>query len=73
MPAEPWRFLLHLDASGRVRDVVPLAGGGDGAGAATIPNWLRRLDFPPGNDPDGRWIAIGLGFINRPADGTDAD
>jgi hypothetical protein len=71
MPAEPWRFLLHLDASGHVRDVVPLAGGG--AGAAAIPNWLRRLDFPPGKNPEGRWVAIGLGFINRPADGTDTD
>lgn len=73
MLVEPWRFLLRLNARGRVRDIVPLAGGGDGAGLPALIDWLRLLDFPPENGSGDRWVAIGLGFINQTANGTDAD
>jgi hypothetical protein len=73
MLAEPWRFLLRLDAGGRVREVVPLAGGGDDAGASALIDWLGKIDFPDDDSADGRWIAVGLSFRNRPADGTDTD
>lgn len=73
MPVEPWRFLLRLNERGKVRDIVPLAGGGDGAGLPALIDWLRLLDFPPGDAVGDRWVAIGLGFMNQSNDGTDAD
>jgi hypothetical protein len=73
MRIEPWRFLLKINARGRVRDIVPLAGGGEDAGLPALINWLRLLEFPHGNTNGDRWVAIGLGFINRTNDGTDAD
>ncbi|HSP41617.1 MAG TPA: hypothetical protein VLO11_01995 [Luteolibacter sp.] len=73
MLAEPWRFLLRLDAGGRVHEVVPLAGGGDEIGVSALIDWLRGIDFPLDDRDDGRWIAVGLSFGNRPVNGTDAD
>jgi hypothetical protein len=73
MRVEPWRFLLRLNARGRVRDIVPLAGGGEDAGLPALIDWLRLLDFPSDDGSGDRWVAVGLGFINQTADGTDAD
>ncbi len=74
MLAEPWRFLLRLDAAGHVRDCVSLAGG-DENGPGPLDGWLRRVRFPPEPGPDERWIVVGLGFANHPAtpatDGTE--
>jgi hypothetical protein len=72
MAAEPWRFLLSLNAAGGVIDCVSLTGG-DEPGKEALVSWLRGVSFPP--DPDGapRWIALGLGFSNQSADGTHAD
>jgi hypothetical protein len=71
MAAEPWRFLLRLNAAGGVIDCVSLSGG-EVAGAATLAGWLRRISFPPEPATPDRWIAVGLGFSNQPADGPAA-
>ena len=71
MAAEPWRFLLRLNAAGRVIDCVSLSGG-EVAGAAALSDWLRRVAFPPETPTPERWIAVGLGFSNQTADGPAA-
>jgi hypothetical protein len=71
MTAEPWRFLLKLDSAGNVQDCVSLAGD-DEAGPPPLVAWLRRVPFPPEPAKPVRWIAVGVGFTNQPADGPDA-
>jgi hypothetical protein len=71
LAAEPWRFLIRVDAAGNVRDCVSLAGGDD-AGPSPLVAWLRRVSFPAEPAKPARWIAIGVGFANQPADGPDA-
>lgn len=71
MAAEPWRFLLRLNAAGDVIDCVSLSGG-EVAGAAALSDWLRRVSFPPEPATPERWIAVGLGFSNQAADGPAA-
>jgi len=66
--AEPWRFLLRLDAAGAVIDCVSLSGG-EVAGAAALDDWLRRVSFPPEPAMPERWIAVGVGFSNQAANG----
>lgn len=70
MAAEPWRFLLRLDRSGAVLDCVSLSAGE--SGKAALESWLRRLSFQPDAPAAERWVSVGIGFINQPADGTDA-
>jgi hypothetical protein len=71
MAAESWRFLLRLNAAGRVLDCVSLSGGNE-AGASALEDWLRRVSFHPEPAKPTRWIAVGVRFSNQPADGTDA-
>jgi hypothetical protein len=71
MTAEPWRFLLRLDSAGKVSECVSLAGG-DEAGPSRLEAWLRRVSFIPEPAKPSRWIAVGVGFANQPANGTDA-
>lgn len=71
MAAVPWRFLLRVNAAGGVLDCVSLTGGNE-PGKAALEAWLRRVSFQPGRAGTTRWIALGLGFSNQPADGTDA-
>lgn len=66
--AEPPRFLLRLSPAGEVLDCIPLDAGDD---SAALTRWLRALRFPATTRPPQRWIAIGVTFTNRPADGTD--
>lgn len=63
MAAEPWRFLLHLDATGTVLDCFPLAGGEE-AGPSVLADWLRSISFQPDAAKANRWIAVGVGFTN---------
>lgn len=65
MAAEPWRFLLHLDASGTVLDCFPLAGGEE-AGPSVLGDWLRSISFQADSAKANRWIAVGVGFTNSP-------
>jgi hypothetical protein len=71
MAAEPWRFLLRVDAAGGVLDCVSL-NGGDVSGKTALESWLRRVSFQPGAPGTTRWIGVSLGFITQPADGSDA-
>ena len=70
MSAEPWRFLLKLNAAGNVQDCVSLAGG-DEAGPLPLVAWLLRVPFPPDPTKPARWIAVGIAFTNQPANGPD--
>ena len=71
LTAEPWRFLMRLDAAGYVQDCVSLAGG-DEAGLPPLEAWLRRVSFNPEPTKPSRWIVVGVGFSNQPADGSVA-
>lgn len=71
LTAEPWRFLVRLDAAGTVQDCVSLAGG-DEAGPPPLEVWLRRVSFNPEPAKPSRWIAVGVGCTNQPTDGPDA-
>ena len=73
MIAEPWRFLVSLGPSGTVRDCISIAGGDEaGAGsAALIEDWLRGVKFKLEPESPARWIAVGVRFVNQPADGSE--
>ena len=71
MTAEFWRFLLRLDASGKVLDCVSMAGG-DEAEPSPLVAWLRRVSFSPESGKSSRWLVVGVGFTNQPDDGTDS-
>lgn len=71
MTAAPWRFLVRLNAAGNVLDCVSLSGGDD-LGLAPLEVWLRHVSFTPAPDSPSRWISVGVGFTNQPADGPDA-
>lgn len=66
--AEPPRFLVRLSPAGEVLDCIPLDANED---SAALTRWLRALRFPADTQAPQRWIAIGVTFTNRPADGTD--
>ena len=65
---ESWRFLLRLDAAGNVQDCISL-GGSDEAGSSSLDAWLRHVTFNSESSKSPRWIAVGVGFTNHPADG----
>ena len=71
LTAESWRFLMRLDAAGNAQDCVSL-GGGDEAGPPPLEAWLRRVSFNPDPSKPSRWIVVGIGFTNQPADGPVA-
>ena len=66
-----WRFLLCLNAAGGVTECISLGKGGEPA-ADALEAWLQRLAFKPDSGKPARWIALGVGFTNQPADGPDA-
>jgi len=71
MTSASWRFLVRLTSEGTVAECVSLEKGGE-AGAPELEKWLHRLQFKPEPAKPFRWIALGIGFTNQPADGTDA-
>jgi hypothetical protein len=71
MSSASWRFLLRLNSAGSVVECVSLEKGGE-AGVAELEKWLHRIQFKPESGQPFRWISVGLGFTNQPADGTDA-
>lgn len=71
MSSASWRFLVRLTAEGTVAECVSLEKGGE-AGAPELEAWLHRIQFKPEPAKPVRWIAVGIGFTNQPADGTDA-
>lgn len=71
MSSASWRFLVRLTAEGTVAECVSLEKGGE-AGAPELGAWLQRVQFKPDPEKPVRWMAVGVGFTNQPADGTDA-
>ncbi len=71
MSSASWRFLVRLTADGAVAECVSLEKGGE-PGAPELEAWLHRIQFKPEPAKPVRWIAVGVGFTNQPADGTDA-
>lgn len=71
MSSASWRFLLRLNPEGGVVECVSLENGDD-AGALELDKWLHQIRFKPERGKPFRWIAVGVGFTNQPADGTDA-
>jgi hypothetical protein len=72
MASASWRFLVRLNSEGVVAECVSLERGGD-EGALALEQWLRQVKFPADADQASRWLAVGVGFINQAANGTDAD
>lgn len=72
MTSLSWRFLVRLNPAGSVAECVSLGRGADD-GAAALEEWLRQVKFSTNPDQSSRWIAVGIGFINQAADGTDPD
>ena len=64
------RFLLRLNPAGGVMECVSLEKGGE-KGAQDLEKWLHRIPFKPASGHADRWISVGVGFTNQPADGTD--
>lgn len=74
LSARHWRFLVEVEGSGRVRDCMALAGGGE-LNPPQLVNWIRGLVFRTKPREEGRrWVAIDVGFENRiiEGDGTDS-
>lgn len=71
MASSSWRFLVRLNPEGGVVECVSL-GKGTEAGTAELEAWLHQIQFKPEPGKPVRWIAVGIGFTNQPADGTDA-
>lgn len=71
MSSASWRFLLRLNTDGSVAECVSLDKGGEPR-AAELESWLQRILFKPDFTKPPRWISVGIGFTNQPANGTDA-
>lgn len=74
MTAEPWRFLIQLTPAGNVMHCVSLTDA-DEAGvkrSEQLATWLRRVQFNPEPGKPSRWIAVGVGFTNQAANGTES-
>lgn len=68
-----WHFLIRLDARGRVRDCLPMAGGVVLKPTA-IEQWLRQIAFRESPGVAERWIALAVGFKNQALNhGPDTD
>ncbi len=69
MSSASWRFLVRLNPDGGVAECVSLEKGGE-AGASELEMWLHQTQFRPEPETPFRWISVGVGFTNQPADGT---
>ncbi len=72
MSSSSWRFLVRLNPDGGVAECVSLVEKVGEAPAPELEAWLQRIQFKPELGKSFRWIAVGVGFINQPANGTDA-
>lgn len=72
MEAEPWRFIIRLDAYGNVRECISLTAGDENLTerSTQLESWLRGIQFDPAPDQSSRWISLGIGFTNQPTDGN---
>lgn len=69
--AANWRFLLHLDPSGRVTDCFSL-GGMNSPATVTLDQWLRRIPFSPQVATQNPWLCIAVEFTNQLKIGTQS-
>lgn len=65
-----WRFLIELDASGKVGECISLEKGGD-LGALELQKWLQGVRFSAATSGSARWISVGIGFTNQADDGPE--
>lgn len=70
LPTATWRFLIRLNADGSVAECVSLEKGAE-TSATGLAAWLHKVTFAPDLSKLSRWIGVGIGFTNQPADGTD--
>jgi hypothetical protein len=61
---DSWRFMIHVDANGRVLDCIAL-NGGESPATSALGEWLRQVEFQPGTHAADHWFAIDLGIINQ--------
>jgi hypothetical protein len=61
---DSWRFMIHVDADGRVLDCIAL-NGGESSATSALAEWLRQVEFQPSPHAAARWFAIDLGIINQ--------
>lgn len=71
MSSSSWRFLVRLNPAGGVVECVSLVEKVGEAPTHELEAWLHRIQFKPDPGKPFRWIALGVGFTNQPADGTD--
>lgn len=69
--ASGWRFVIHLNAEGRVKECMAL-NGGDDEGLAEITSWLKGLQFGKAAEEE-RWLGLRVEFLNERKDGTDPE
>jgi hypothetical protein len=61
---DSWRFMIHVDADGRVLDCIAL-NGGESSATSALAEWLRQVEFQPSPHAAAHWFAIDLGIINQ--------
>jgi hypothetical protein len=61
---DSWRFMIHVDANGRVLNCIAL-NGGESPATSALGEWLRQVEFQPGTHAADHWFAIDLGIINQ--------
>ncbi len=65
LASRPWKFLVELEDSGRVRECVALAGGNE-LSPKELTNWLRGVVFRTEAREGGRrWVAVAIEFQNQ--------
>lgn len=69
MTSTDWRFLVCLNSNGGVVECVSLGKGGEKK-SAELEDWLHQIQFQTVSEKPHRWVAVGIGFINQPADGN---
>ncbi len=73
LAAGDWRFLVCLDAHGRVLDCVSMSGTAE-QGVLELRQWLCQVVFASSGAGNERWVGVRIGFKNRILnDGTVTD
>jgi hypothetical protein len=69
--AAEWRFLLNLQADGRVVQCLSLSGGRE-KGLVAMTAWLKSLRFQEADEPE-RWMGLRIEFLNERSHGSDPE
>lgn len=65
MLAETVRYLLRLEADGRVSECLALSGGSTLEGTAQLSAWLQGIRFSRQNAAGPVWAAVRIRFLNK--------